>query len=161
MFRSPPTTAPLIRFTFDSHRSMFLDRRKKKRLSADYQISRTTRTNDESSLLIQEGGLMCEFAIPGSQNTTVLVVGATSRVGRIVVRKIMLMGYSVKALVRNADEEVVAMLPTSVKIVIGDVGDPTTLRVAGEGCRGLVADWFSDLMFLVDSGSVIVLLLLP
>ncbi|KAI3787924.1 hypothetical protein L2E82_00440 [Cichorium intybus] len=70
---------------------------------------------------------MCEFAIPGAQNTTVLVVGATSRVGRIVVRKLMLMGYSVKALVRNADEEVVAMLPTSVKIVIGDVGDPTTL----------------------------------
>lgn len=60
------------------------------------QISRTTRTNDESSLLIQEGGPMCEFATPGAQNTTVLVVGATSRVGRIVVRKLMLRGYSVK-----------------------------------------------------------------
>ncbi|KAI3495315.1 hypothetical protein L1887_37603 [Cichorium endivia] len=60
------------------------------------QISRTTRTNDESSLLIQEVGPMCEFAIPGAQNTTVLVVGATSRVGRIVVRKLMLRGYSVK-----------------------------------------------------------------
>ncbi|KAI3783002.1 hypothetical protein L2E82_13064 [Cichorium intybus] len=141
---------------------------------------------------------MCDFAIPGARNTTVLVVGANSRVGRIVVRKLMLMGYSVKALVRNADEEVVAMLPTSVKIVIGDVGDPTTLRVAVESCSkiiycatarssitvdlnrvdyqgiynfqlilhsevlgGLVADWFSDLMFLVDSGSLIVLLLLP
>lgn len=60
------------------------------------QISRTTLANDENSLLIGEGGPMCEFAIPGAQNTTVLVVGATSRVGRIVVRKLMLRGYTVK-----------------------------------------------------------------
>ncbi|XP_059644599.1 protein HIGH CHLOROPHYLL FLUORESCENCE PHENOTYPE 173, chloroplastic isoform X3 [Cornus florida] len=61
------------------------------------QISRTTRTDDdETRLLISEGGPMCEFTIPGAQNTTVLVVGATSRVGRIVVRKLMLRGYTVK-----------------------------------------------------------------
>lgn len=60
------------------------------------QISRTSRTDDESSLLIREGDPMCEFAIPGAQNTTVLVVGSTSRVGRIVVRKLMLRGYTVK-----------------------------------------------------------------
>ena len=60
------------------------------------QISRTIRTNDENSLLIQESGPMCEFAIPGAQNTTVLVIGATSRVGHIIVRKLMLRGYSVK-----------------------------------------------------------------
>ncbi|MFS7974710.1 putative NADH:ubiquinone oxidoreductase intermediate-associated protein [Helianthus anomalus] len=102
------------------------------------QISRTTRTNDESILLIQEGGPMCEFAIPGAQNTTVLVVGATSRVGRIVVRKLMLRGYSVKALVRNTDQQVVDMLPTSVKIVVGDVGDPATLRDAVEGCNKII-----------------------
>lgn len=61
------------------------------------QISRTTRTDDdEAALLLREGGPMCEFAIPGAQNTTVLVVGATSRVGRIVVRKLMLRGYTVK-----------------------------------------------------------------
>lgn len=102
------------------------------------QISRTTRINDENSLFIQEGGPMCEFAIPGAQNTTVLVVGATSRVGRIVVRKLMLRGYSVKAVVRNADQEVVDMLPTSVKVVIGDVGDPATLRAAVEGCNKII-----------------------
>ena len=39
---------------------------------------------------------MCEFAIPGAQNTTVLAIGATSRVGHIIVRKLMLRGYSVK-----------------------------------------------------------------
>lgn len=62
------------------------------------QISRTTRPDDMEALdalLIREGP-MCEFAIPGAQNTTVLVVGATSRIGRIVVRKLMLRGYSVK-----------------------------------------------------------------
>jgi hypothetical protein len=62
------------------------------------QISRTTRADDKEALdalLIREGP-MCEFAIPGAQNTTVLVVGATSRIGRIVVRKLMLRGYTVK-----------------------------------------------------------------
>lgn len=61
------------------------------------QISRTNRTDDEGldALLIREGP-MCEFVIPGAQNTTVLVVGATSRIGRIVVRKLMLRGYTVK-----------------------------------------------------------------
>ena len=63
------------------------------------QLSRTTRT-DEETLLIREGGPMCEFAIPGAQNTTVLVVGATSRIGRIVVRKLMLRGYTVKVLIQ-------------------------------------------------------------
>ena len=62
------------------------------------QISRTIRTDDKEALdalLIREGP-MCEFAIPGAQNTTVLVVGATSRIGRIVVRKLMIRGYVVK-----------------------------------------------------------------
>jgi hypothetical protein len=62
------------------------------------QISRTTRADDKDALdalLIREGP-MCEFAIPGAQNTVVLVVGATSRIGRIVVRKLMLRGYAVK-----------------------------------------------------------------
>lgn len=62
------------------------------------QMSRTTRPDEQEtldSLLIREGP-MCEFAVPGAQNVTVLVVGATSRIGRIVVRKLMLRGYTVK-----------------------------------------------------------------
>ncbi|MCD7453291.1 hypothetical protein HAX54_020456 [Datura stramonium] len=102
------------------------------------QISRTIRSDDESSLLIREGGPMCEFAIPGAQNTTVLVVGATSRVGRIVVRKLMLRGYTVKALVRKAEPEVVDMLPRSVELVTGDVGDPSGLKNAVQGCSKII-----------------------
>lgn len=103
------------------------------------QISRTTRADDdEAALLLKEGGPMCEFVIPGAQNTTVLVVGATSRVGRIVVRKLMLRGYSVKALVRNDDKEVVEMLPTAVEVVKGDVGEPSTLKTAVQGCNKVI-----------------------
>uniref|UniRef100_A0A9I9DJX2 Uncharacterized protein n=1 Tax=Cucumis melo TaxID=3656 RepID=A0A9I9DJX2_CUCME len=104
------------------------------------QISRTTRMDDKETLdalLIREGP-MCEFAIPGAQNTTVLVVGATSRIGRIVVRKLMLRGYSVKALVRKVDEDVVDVLPRSVEIVIGDVGDANSLKAAVEGCNKII-----------------------
>ncbi|KAG6409143.1 hypothetical protein SASPL_132177 [Salvia splendens] len=103
------------------------------------QISRTTRKDDEeAALLIREGGPMCEFAVPGAQNTTVLVVGATSRVGRLVIRKLMLRGYTVKALVRKADKEVEDMLPTSVEIVTGDVGEPSTMQAAVEGCNKII-----------------------
>ncbi|CAN6573718.1 unnamed protein product [Malus baccata var. baccata] len=104
------------------------------------QISRTSLPDERDALdalLIREGP-MCEFVIPGAQNTTVLVVGATSSIGRIVVRKLMLRGYTVKALVRNADQEVVEMLPRSVEIVTGDVGDPATLYAAVQGCNKII-----------------------
>ncbi|GMN19223.1 hypothetical protein TIFTF001_043015 [Ficus carica] len=104
------------------------------------QISSTTRPDQREALdalLIREGP-MCEFAIPGAQNTTVLVVGATSSVGRIVVRKLMLRGYSVKALVRKADEQALDMLPRSVEIIVGDVGEPSTLKDAVEGCNKII-----------------------
>ncbi|XP_050225085.1 protein HIGH CHLOROPHYLL FLUORESCENCE PHENOTYPE 173, chloroplastic [Mercurialis annua] len=104
------------------------------------QISRTTRTDEMEALdalLIREGP-MCEFVIPGAQNTTVLVVGATSRIGRIVIRKLMLRGYTVKALLRNADQQAIDNLPRSVEIVIGDVGDPATVMAAVEGCNKII-----------------------
>uniref|UniRef100_A0A175YKZ7 NAD(P)-binding domain-containing protein n=1 Tax=Daucus carota subsp. sativus TaxID=79200 RepID=A0A175YKZ7_DAUCS len=81
------------------------------------QISRTIRSDEDDEAV---GGPMCEFAIPGAQNTTVLVVGATSRV------------------VRKASQQVVDMLPTSVEIVIGDVGDSLTLKAAVENCSKII-----------------------
>lgn len=39
---------------------------------------------------------------------------------------------------RKADEQVVDMLPRSVEIVVGDVGDPDTLRAAVEGCNKII-----------------------
>lgn len=41
-------------------------------------------------------GPACEFTIPNAEFTTVLVVGATGRVGRVLIRKLLLRGYKVK-----------------------------------------------------------------
>nr|ABR17993.1 unknown [Picea sitchensis] len=101
------------------------------------QLSRTPR-NDEEYDSVLVGGPMCEFTIPAAADTTVLVVGATSRIGRILVRKLMLRGYKVKALVRRDDPETLEMLPRSVKIVVGDVGEPSTLKDAVEGCNKVI-----------------------
>lgn len=43
-----------------------------------------------------------------------------------------------KALVRKADQEVIDLLPRSIEIVIGDVGDPTTVKAAVEGCNKII-----------------------
>lgn len=101
------------------------------------QLSRSPR-NDEEYESVRVGGPMCEFTIPGAADTTVLVVGATSRIGRILVRKLMLRGYKVKALVRKDDPETLEMLPRSVKIAVGDVGEPSTVKAAVEGCNKVI-----------------------
>uniref|UniRef100_J3L9G3 NAD(P)-binding domain-containing protein n=2 Tax=Oryza brachyantha TaxID=4533 RepID=J3L9G3_ORYBR len=93
---------------------------------------------EEEAVLFRGGAPMCDFAVPGAQDTTVLVVGATSRIGRIVVRKLMLRGYNVKALVRRNDQEVIDMLPRSVEIVVGDVGDPSSVQSAVSGCNKVI-----------------------
>ncbi|KAJ8431523.1 hypothetical protein Cgig2_009760 [Carnegiea gigantea] len=101
------------------------------------QISRTQ--YDPPDLLVYgDGAPLCEFTVPGAQNTTVLVTGATSRIGRLVVRKLMLRGYTVKALVRRIDQEVIDMLPRSVQLVVGDVGDPSSLKAAVDGCNKII-----------------------
>lgn len=46
--------------------------------------------------------------------------------------------FDEQALVRQADKEVVDMLPTSVEIVTGDVGEPSTLQAAIEGCNKII-----------------------
>ena len=43
-----------------------------------------------------------------------------------------------QALVRKADPEVIDMLPRSVNIVVGDVGEPSTLKAAVEGCNKII-----------------------
>lgn len=100
-----------------------------------------------------------EFESPDAADTTVLVTGATGRVGRVLVRKLLLRGYKVRALVRQRDggaaaaaaaaggsgvdssvsmdagsvggEE--AAIPLAVVQVYGDVGDYQACRRAVEG----------------------------
>eukprot|EP00894_Picocystis_sp_ML_P002929 jgi/Pico_ML_1/53446/g3985.t1 len=95
-----------------------------------------------------------EFEVdPLAKRTTVLVVGATSRVGRVLLRKLVLRGFRVKAFARdpkeveglNAEkhegEEVqdrLATIPPSVEVVFGDVGDPKAVSDAMEGVDKII-----------------------
>lgn len=80
------------------------------------------------------------FDSPQATATTVLVVGATGRVGKVLVRKLLLRGYSVKALVRRRtaqsegdEEDVMESIPRSVQVIEGDLGDYKACRKAVEG----------------------------
>ncbi len=68
-------------------------------------------------------------------NTTVLVVGATGRVGRILTRKLLLRGYKVKALVRKRESvrEGADGVPEAVELAEGDVGDIKDVQAAMRG----------------------------
>jgi hypothetical protein len=50
--------------------------------------------------------------------------------GTTQARKLLLRGYTVKALVRSRDEEVKASLPRAVQVVYGDVGEPADCKEA-------------------------------
>jgi len=68
-----------------------------RRLTDLGQLTSSTRVTDDyeyENVVI--GGPMCDFTTPNAELTTVLVAGATGRVGRILVRKLQLRGYKVK-----------------------------------------------------------------
>lgn len=86
--------------------------------------------------------------------TTVLVVGATGRVGRVLTRKLLLRGYKVKALVRRKDRgggmggadqdggqggpPSVDGVPAAVGIVFGDVGENRDCQEAVKGVHKVI-----------------------
>mmetsp|Transcript_26766 Transcript_26766/g.85936 ORF Transcript_26766/g.85936 Transcript_26766/m.85936 type:complete len:568 (+) Transcript_26766:63-1766(+) len=85
------------------------------------------------------------YETPQAAYTTVLVVGATGRIGKVLVRKLLLRGYTVKALVRKADKESSTsagssyldpsrskadILPKAVKVIEGSVGDLAAVQEA-------------------------------
>lgn len=57
----------------------------------------------------------------------VLVIGATGRTGRIIVRKLLLRGYRVRVLVRNLYSSTLDVVGTGVEFVKGDLSDYDTL----------------------------------
>jgi len=101
-------------------------------------IARSSAPIDDDIESVIRGGAMCTFESPQAKYTTVLVVGITGRVGRILARKLLLRGYAVKALVRSKDEEVKASLPRAVQVVYGDVGEPADCKEALKGCNKVV-----------------------
>lgn len=68
-----------------------------RRLTNLGQLTSASRPSDEYDFeKVVVGGPMCDFQTPNAELTTVLVAGATGRVGRILVRKLQLRGYKVK-----------------------------------------------------------------
>jgi len=75
---------------------------------------------------------------------TVLVVGATGSIGRLVFAEAIRQGHAVRALVRNPRKA--ALLPPEGRVVVGDVTRPDTLLAAVDGADAIV--------FALGSGKV-------
>ncbi len=73
---------------------------------------------------------------------TVLVVGATGSIGRLVVEEALRPGHVVRALVRTPDKA--SQLPREAHIVVGDVTRADTLPAAVEGVDAIVFTLGSD-----------------
>jgi uncharacterized protein YbjT (DUF2867 family) len=67
---------------------------------------------------------------------TVLVIGATGSIGRLVVDEAIRRGYSARALVRDRDKA--RVLPAYAQVVVGDVTRPATLFAAVAGIDAVV-----------------------
>ena len=74
--------------------------------------------------------------------TTVLVVGATGSIGRLVVDEAIRQGHAVRALVRKSSKT--DQLPRKAQVVIGDVTRPDTLSAAVNGVDSVVFTLGSD-----------------
>jgi len=73
---------------------------------------------------------------------TVLVVGATGSIGRLVAEEALRQGHAVRALVRGRGKA--RGLPEAARIVVGDVTRPDTLAAALEGIDAVVFTLGSD-----------------
>ena len=69
--------------------------------------------------------------------STVLVVGATGGIGRLVVREAVSQGFSVRALARNP-RKAAEVLPPGVDVVEGDLTRPETLGPAVDGADAVI-----------------------
>ena len=102
------------------------------------------------------------FTAPQAAYTTVLVVGATGRVGRIVTRKLLLRGYRVKALVRRKEGRLpgspVEGVPAAVSVILGDVGEMRDCQAAVRGvtkiiyCASAKSTFTGDLLRVEEAG---------
>jgi uncharacterized protein YbjT (DUF2867 family) len=74
--------------------------------------------------------------------TTVLVVGATGSIGRLVVAEAIRQGYTTRALVRDRDKA--RRLPVDAQVAVGDVTRLDTLIAAVDGVDAVVFTHGSD-----------------
>ena len=93
------------------------------------RVADSVTPNLETEVLVTS---LCEVLLRLRCYVPSMSVGMERRVGRVLVRKLVLRGYNVRVLVRNK-AQVLGILPSSVGIIEGDVGSPETLRAAVEG----------------------------
>jgi dihydroflavonol-4-reductase len=80
---------------------------------------------------------------------SVLVTGATGKVGNAIASALLERGEEVRALVRSP-ERAATLLPSGVSLLRGDATEPATLAPAVAGCElvynamGLPEQWFAD-----------------
>ena len=67
---------------------------------------------------------------------TVLVVGATGSIGRLVVAEALRLGHTVRALVRDVAKARRVLGEVEAKVIVGDVTRPETLAAVAEGVDG-------------------------
>lgn len=77
-----------------------------------------------------------------THRSAVLVTGATSRVGRLVVDELLRAGMPVRALTRRPDK---AALPASAAIVAGDFNAPASIDAALQGVGAVFLVWTAAL----------------
>jgi len=83
---------------------------------------------------------------------TVLVIGATGSIGRLVVEEAIRQRHAVRALVRDPAKG--RRLPPDAQVVIGDVTRPDTLRGLTDGVDAIVFTLGSDRLGKVGAESV-------
>eukprot|EP00878_Enallax_costatus_P010976 GHUV01011464.1.p1 GENE.GHUV01011464.1~~GHUV01011464.1.p1 ORF type:complete len:401 (+),score=73.85 GHUV01011464.1:211-1413(+) len=102
-------------------------------------------------------------ASPQAANTKVLVVGATGRVGKIIIRKLLLRGYKVRAMIRRREgiresREDIEGLPAAVEVFMGDVGELKDCQKAVKGvdkvifCAGARTAFTGELVRVDEKG---------
>src|SRR5215212_3540936 len=69
----------------------------------------------------------------------VLVTGATGRIGRVVIDRLVDAGVPVRALTRHS--EAAATLPANVDVVTGDLTVPESLDAALQGVSAVFLVW--------------------
>ena len=72
------------------------------------------------------------------QGDTVLVIGATGRIGRLVIDELVSTGAPVRAVTRRPAH---AMLPSEVEVVAGDLTAPDSLCSALDGVGSVFVVW--------------------
>ena len=134
---------------FDSVNPISLGRRARQEVDSAWQsISRLAQFTSTSLSDTQKGGVadMLDLIdletlgseVPQAVDTRVLIIGATESIGRVVLNKLLLRGYTVRVLVESISDDVLELFPPSVELIQGDISDLNAIHEATRDCDKVV-----------------------